>query len=231
MNRARFLVVLDVDSTLIENEIIDMLAEHAGTLDIVSDITKRAMRGELDFEESLRQRVATLVGLSTDCFAQVAKNITLTQGAEDLVKTVQQTGSVVGIISGGFHEVVDTVAASLGVALTRANRLETRDGKLTGRLFGAVVDAREKAETLKKWANTHEISRYRSIAVGDGSNDIEMFEAAGLSLAFAAQENVRAAANISLPIRDLRQLLPILGLGFGVNSQVNAPFPDHRQQE
>ena len=144
----RFLVVLDVDSTLIENEVIELLAAEAGSLERVAAVTERAMRGELDFAESLRERVATLAGLPDSVFDTVRSQITVTQGAQKLIETVKFHGGHVGVVSGGFHELLDPLAESLGLDFWKANRLEIIDGRLTGNVLGDIVDAQSKADTL-----------------------------------------------------------------------------------
>ena len=209
---ARFLVVLDVDSTLIENEVIELLADAAGTLPEVAEITFRAMNGELDFEESLRARVATLAGLPETVFADVAPLVTVTSGVPEMVSVLQATGSKVAVVSGGFHEVLDPIAEELGLDHWRANRLEIVDGRLTGGLIGPIIDARAKADTLREWAAEMDIPLSQTIAVGDGANDLEMMAITGLSVGFDAKAPVRDEADVLLDVRDLSQLLPLLGL-------------------
>ncbi|PPF86183.1 phosphoserine phosphatase SerB [Subtercola sp. Z020] len=207
-----FLVVLDVDSTLIENEVIEMLAECAGSLTEVAHITERAMSGELDFQQSLRSRVSTLAGLPVSCFADVAADIRVTQGVPELVAGLHAAGGYVGVVSGGFHELVDDVAAALDLDFWRANRLEVADGLLTGALVGPIVDAEAKASALVEWASATGIPLARTVAVGDGANDLHMMSTAALSVAFNAREVVRSAAHVAIDTRDLAQLLPLLGL-------------------
>jgi len=209
---ARFLVVLDVDSTLIENEVIELLADAAGTLTEVADITFRAMNGELDFEESLRARVATLAGLPATVFADVAPLVTVTKGVPEMVAAVQAVGSRVAVVSGGFHEVLDPVAEELGLDHWRANRLEIVDGTLTGGLVGPIIDAKAKADTLREWAADMEIPLSQTVAVGDGANDLEMMAITGLAVGFDAKAPVRDEAHVLIDVRDLSALLPLLGL-------------------
>ena len=209
---ARFLVVLDVDSTLIENEVIELLADAAGTLTEVADITFRAMNGELDFEESLRARVATLAGLPESVFTDVAPLVTVTAGVPEMVAALQAVGSKVAVVSGGFHEVLDPIAEDLGLDHWRANRLEIVDGRLTGGLVGPVIDARAKADTLREWADEMDIPLSQTVAVGDGANDLEMMAITGLSVGFDAKAPVRDEADVLIDDRDLSQLLPLLGL-------------------
>jgi len=209
---ARFLVVLDVDSTLIENEVIELLADAAGTLPEVAEITFRAMNGELDFEESLRARVATLAGLPESVFADVAPLVTVTTGVPEMVAAVQAVGSRVAVVSGGFHEVLDPIAEELGLDHWRANRLEIVDGRLTGGLVGPIIDARAKADTLREWAAEMDIPLSQTVAVGDGANDLEMMAITGLSVGFDAKAPVRDEAHVLIDVRDLSALLPLLGL-------------------
>ena len=207
-----FLVVLDADSTLLHNEVIELIADHAGTTALVADITTRAMMGELDFAESLRERVATLAGLTTDAFAEVRSRLTVTAGVRELIDGVHAAGGKVGVVSGGFHEVLDPLAAELRLDFWRANRFEIEDGRLTGRVDGDIIDALAKAEALKEWADASGIRESRTVAVGDGANDLEMMAIAGLAVAFNAKPRVRAAADVIVDVQDLSQVLPLLGL-------------------
>jgi phosphoserine phosphatase len=208
----RFLLVLDVDSTLIENEVIELLAAHAGSLPEVAAITDQAMNGELDFEESLRARVATLRGLPESVFSTVRADITVTPGAQQMVDVIHAADGRVGVVSGGFHEVIDPVARGLGMDYCRANRLEVVDGMLTGALAGRLVDAAAKADTLREWAADSLVPLSRTVAVGDGANDLEMMAIAGLAVGFDAKAPVRDVAGVLLDVRDLSQVLPLLGL-------------------
>ncbi|MCU1480774.1 MAG: serB [Subtercola sp.] len=212
MTSARFLVVLDVDSTLIENEVIEMLADCAGSLTEVAEITERAMSGELDFEQSLRARVATLAGLPTSCFAEVAAGIRVTQGVPELIAGLHTAGGRIGVVSGGFHELLDALAEDLELDHWHANRLEVADGRLTGNVRGPVVDAQAKADALVEWARVAGLPLAQTVAVGDGANDLRMMQSAGLSVAFNARPVVRQQAHLALDTRDLSQLLPLLGL-------------------
>jgi len=206
------LVVLDADSTLIENESIDLLAEAAGTLQQVAAITERAMRGERDFTASLRERVEKLSGLSVEALEAARSHIVVTAGAAELIAVVHAAGGRVGVVSGGFHELLDGVAESLGLDFVRANRLEIRGGALTGRVAGPVVDAAAKAVALREWAHATHTPLSNTIAVGDGANDREMMAVAGLSIAFDAQPIVRAHAHVIMDERDLSQVLAVVGL-------------------
>jgi phosphoserine phosphatase len=209
---ARFLVVLDVDSTLIENEVIELLAAQADSLAEVAAITSRAMNGELDFEASLRSRVATLRGLPESVFDTVRDLVTVTDGAPAMIAGIQAAGGRVGVVSGGFHEVVDEIAESLGLNYWRANRLEVVDGVLTGQLRGPIIDAAAKAATLREWAADFGVPLAQTVAVGDGANDLAMMAITGLAVGFDAKAPVRDEADVLMDRRDLSQLLPLLGL-------------------
>ncbi|WIE74246.1 phosphoserine phosphatase SerB [Curtobacterium sp. MCSS17_007] len=208
----RFLVVLDADSTLLEDEVIELLADHAGTRPQVQAVTERAMRGEIDFAESLRERVATLAGLPADVCTHAQHAVRVTHGAAELVRGVQAAGGTVGVVSGGFHEVLDPFAARLGLDHCRANRLEVVDRVLTGRVLGDVVDADAKAETLRAWAGADGVPLSRTVAVGDGANDLVMMGVAALGVAFDAKPLVRERADVAVVDRDLSAVLATLGL-------------------
>lgn len=209
---ARFLVVLDVDSTLIEDEVIELLADAAGSREAVAEITFRAMNGELDFADSLRERVATLAGLPESVFAEVGARVTVTRGVPEMIAAVHAAGGRVAVVSGGFHEVVDPLAERLGLDHWRANRLEVVDGALTGGLVPPIVDAEAKADALQEWADAAGIPISQTLAVGDGANDLPMMALAGLSVGFDAKAPVRDVADVLLDERDLATLLPLMGL-------------------
>lgn len=209
---ARFLVVLDVDSTLIEDEVIELLADAAGSREAVAEVTFRAMNGELDFAESLRERVATLAGLPESVFAEVGARVTVTRGAPEMIAAVQAAGGKVAVVSGGFHDIIDPLAERLGLDHWRANRLEVADGVLTGRVVPPIVDAAAKAEALQEWADAAGIPIAQTLAVGDGANDLPMMALAGLSVGFDAKAPVRDLADVLLDARDLSMLLPLMGL-------------------
>lgn len=207
----RFLVVLDVDSTLIENEVIELIAAEAGSLDVVAAVTERAMRGELDFAESLRERVATLAGLPESVFDTVRSHINVSKGAQQLIDTVKAHGGNVGVVSGGFHELLDPLAESLGLDFWKANRLDIKDGKLTGKVLGDIVDAQTKADTLVEWANVTDTPLSQTVAIGDGANDLKMMAIAGLGIAFCAKPIVQEQADVALNERDLSKALELFG--------------------
>ena len=191
---------------------IELLAQAAGSLPEVSEITTSAMNGELDFEESLRRRVATLAGLPVSVFEEVQAQIQVTDGVVEMIEAVQIAGGYVGVVSGGFHELVDPLAERLGLNLWRANRLEVSDGRLTGGLSGPIIDAAAKATTLTAWAAACGLPLRQTVAVGDGANDLPMMAITGLSVAFDAKAPVRDEADLIMDLRDLSQLLPLLGL-------------------
>lgn len=207
---ARFLVVLDADSTLLRNEVIELIADEAGRGAEVAAATEAAMRGEVDFAASLRTRVAALTGVPLAAFERVLARVEPTLGASEFISGVHERGGVVGVVSGGFHEVLDHIAPALGVDRWRANRLAASDGALTGAVDGEIVDAEGKAATLREWARTLELPLSRTIAVGDGANDLRMMAAAGLGVAFNAKPAVRERANVVIDPVDLREILPLL---------------------
>ncbi|WP_368496115.1 phosphoserine phosphatase SerB [Herbiconiux sp. A18JL235] len=208
----RLLVVLDVDSTLIENEVIEMLGDLAGCHAEVAEITERAMRGDLDFAQSLEARVALLEGLPATAFDEVRSAITVTAGVPEMISALHAHDGLVGVVSGGFHEVLDPLAEQLGLDHWRANRLGVRGGRLTGEVSGPIIDPQSKADALIEWAASAAIPLSRTVAVGDGANDLRMMEVAGLSVAFHARPKVRENADVIMNVRDLSQLLPLLGL-------------------
>jgi phosphoserine phosphatase len=206
----KFLVVFDVDSTLIEDEAIELLADHAGTREIVSQITERAMRGELDFAQSLRERVATLKGLDESILQQVAQELRPTKGARELIDEIRIRGGKSAAVSGGFIQLLGPVKQKIGFDLQHANTLEVLDGKLTGKVIGEIVDKAVKAQMLMNWAAELNVTLHNTIAVGDGANDLAMMEAAGLSIAFDAKPIVREKAKVSLNRRDLAEIIGLL---------------------
>lgn len=206
------LVVTDVDSTLIRDEVIELIADSLGAQarNHVADVTERAMRGELDFAASLSERLLVLQGVPTTVFADVVAAITVTEGVEDLIAEVHARDGRIAAVSGGFHEVLDPLAERLEIDYAVANRLETADGVLTGRSTGTVVDAAVKRETLIALANDLEIPIARTMAVGDGANDLLMIEQAGIGVAFCAKPVLREAADVVIEQPDFRLLIPHL---------------------
>ncbi|WP_235829215.1 phosphoserine phosphatase SerB [Gulosibacter macacae] len=208
---ARFLVVLDVDSTLIEDEVIELVADYAGVRDEVAEVTERAMRGELDFEGSLRARVELLRGVTLEQVGEVRNRITVTQGVPEMIAAVHERGGRVAAVSGGFHEVLDPLAEHLGLDLWRANRFAVDEqGALTGEVDGPIIGKQAKLLTLRSWAHALDVPMERTMAVGDGANDLGMMSIAGISVAFDAKPVVRAEASVVLRDRDMRQLIPML---------------------
>ncbi|MDH4160448.1 MAG: phosphoserine phosphatase SerB [Actinomycetota bacterium] len=210
--RAKRLVVLDVDSTLIQGEVIEMLARHAGCEDQVAEITNAAMAGELDFEESLRRRVALLAGLPETVLSQVRDAVRLAPGARTLVRTLLRLGYRVAIVSGGFSQVTDPLAADLGLDYSQANTLEVADGRLTGGLVGVVVDRAEKAAALERFAAAAGVPLAQTVAIGDGANDLDMLARAGLGIAFNGKPVLREAADMSVTVPYLDAVLFLLGV-------------------
>lgn len=210
--RAKRLVVLDVDSTLIQDEAIELLAEEAGCRDEVQAITERAMAGELDFEASLRQRVALLQGLDVAVLERVRQRIRLTPGARTFVRTLKRLGFRIAIVSGGFTAVTDHLRDELGIDHAAANQLEIVDGVLTGRLVGPIVDRAGKARILREVAAAEGIPTEQTVAVGDGANDLDMLAAAGLGIAFNAKPVVREAADTTVSVPYLDAILFLLGI-------------------
>ena len=204
------LLVMDVDSTLIDQEVIELLAEHAGAREQVAEITARAMRGELDFAASQRERVAALAGVPRRVLTQVRDEVRLTPGARDLIDSLHARGCRVGVVSGGFEEVVAPMARRLGIDHVAANRLEVSGGVLTGRVLGRVVDREEKVRRLRTWAEGDGVPMERTVAVGDGANDLGMITTAGLGVAFCAKPIVVERADAAVHVRDLTAVLDLL---------------------
>ena len=207
----RYLLVLDVDSTFITAEQIDLLAAHAGSGEQVAAITERAMAGELDFAASLTERVGTLAGLDVAVLDQVRTQITLSPGAADLVAGAHARGWPVALVSGGFHEIVDPIAAEQQITRVRANRLTVAGDRLTGGLDGPIVDRAAKAHWLRTFAAEEQIPLARTVAIGDGANDLDMLATAGLGVAFHAKPVVAAQADVAIDSGGLEQVLELLG--------------------
>lgn len=204
------LLVMDVDSTLIDEEVIDELGAAAGVGGEIASVTARAMNGELDFREALEARVALLKGLPVSIFDQVYHGVHFTNGAIDLIDALHAHGWKVGVVSGGFHEVVDRLAEDAHLDFWIANRLESNDGKLTGQVLGSIVTKDVKLESLRTWANRMGIDMAQTVAVGDGANDLPMIHAAGLGIAFCAKPKVQREAEHCLNERNLAKILDFL---------------------
>lgn len=210
MKKVTGLLAMDVDGTLIRQEGIDLLAQEAGAGEKVAEITAQAMNGELDFSASLEARVALLKGLEISAFQKILKQIEITQGAEGLITELHQRGYKVGLVSGGFHEVIDPIARSLGIDLVRANRLQVSDGRLTGKVLGEIITPVRKKDSLLTWAKENHVPRSQTIAMGDGANDLPMIETAGIGIAFMAKPIVAERAPYRIQTRDLSLVLEIL---------------------
>ena len=210
MKTVKGLLVMDVDSTLIMEEGIDLLGEEAGVGTQVAAITERAMRGELDFEAALRERVGLLKGLPEDIFARIAERIHFTPGAAELVDELHKRGYKVGLVSGGFHETVDRLAEQLGIDYVKANRLEIQQGFLTGQVLGEIVTKDTKLAMLKAWAAENMLELNQTIAMGDGANDLPMIQAAGIGIAFMAKPIVREQAPYQIQECNLYRVIDLL---------------------
>jgi phosphoserine phosphatase len=210
--RAMRLVVMDVDSTLVQDEVIDLLAARAGCADRVASLTAAAMHGELDFTAALRDRVALLAGLDHRVLDEVRAGLRLAPGARTLITTLRRLGYRCGIVSGGFIQVIEPLAAELGIDYVAANTLEISDGMLTGRLTGPVIDRPAKAAALHQFARQAGVPVSQAVAVGDGANDLDMIAAAGLGVAFNAKQVVRDAADAAVSVPYLDSILYLLGI-------------------
>ena len=206
------LVQLDVDSTFIQQEAIELLAAKADVLEQVAAITASAMRGELDFEQSLRARVALLKGLPASVIAEVQMEISLTDGAQNLVETLHDNGHSVSLVSGGFIDIIEPMIKTMSIKYYKANKLEIVEGILTGGLIGPVVDRAAKAEALREFALASEVSMDNTVAIGDGANDLDMMAAAGLSIAFNAKPVVVEAADLAINEPSLRSVISLIGI-------------------
>ena len=210
MNKARGLCVLDVDGTLIEEEVIDLLGKEAECEEEVALLTAQAMRGELDFEASLKKRVYLLKGLSINVFDKIYHELHLSKNVVQFIKTLKESQIEVGLVSGGFTNIVERLAKDLGISLFAANQLEIKDGQLTGKLFGSVITREVKEETLVKWADQLKVPIERTIAIGDGANDLKMLKSAGLGIAFCAKDIVKKEINLQVDKRDFGKVLEMI---------------------
>lgn len=227
--RARRLVVMDVDSTLIQNEVIDLLAREAGVEERVSEITAAAMAGDVDFEASLRERVALLKGLDTEALKRVASAIDVTPGARTFVRTLRRLGMKTAIVSAGFTRFANQLAADLGIDYSLSNTLEVRDGVLTGELAGELVDGPRKAQFLKEVAAKEKVPLGAVVAIGDGANDLDMLAAAGLGIAFNAKPLVKERADTALTVPFLDAILFVMGVRRDHVEAADAADPDFDQ--
>lgn len=207
MNKVRGLCVLDVDGTLIEEEVIDLLGKEADCEEEVALLTAQAMKGELDFESSLIKRVSLLKGLSIEVFDKIYHELHLSKNAEQFIETLQENQIEVGLVSGGFTTIVERLAKDLGISLFAANQLEIRDGCLTGNLVGQVISREVKEETLVRWAGELEVPIERTIVIGDGANDLKMLKKSGTGIAFCAKDIVKKQINLQVDDRDLLKAL------------------------
>lgn len=208
----KFLLVLDVDSTLIEQEVIELLAERVGLRDQVKTVTDQAMAGEIDFREALLQRVRLLEGLTDQVFQEVLADIRVTDGVPELVSAVHKSGGMVGAISGGFSQVLEPLADKLSLDFFKANNLEVKDGVITGEIIGDIVDAEVKARTMLDWAREYGFDVSNTVAVGDGANDIQMLKASGLAVAFRPKDILRDYADLVIEGDSLEPLISVLEL-------------------
>ena len=206
------LVVLDVDSTMIEQEVIELLAAKVGLREHVKEVTDKAMAGEIDFRQALLMRVALLEGLSVSVFDELQSEITVTDGVTELIDSVHRSGGLIGAISGGFTQILSPLAQRLGLDFSLANELEILNGSLTGKVSGEVVDADAKAKTLLNWASNHGFDVSETVAVGVGANDIPMLQAAGFAVAFRPKEILRQYADLVIEGSSLKPLVELLEL-------------------
>ena len=210
MSQVKGLCVMDVDGTLILEEVIDLLGREVGREEEISQTTSRAMRGELDFESSFIKRVSLLEGLSISVFDKVFNTIHLTPNAQKFISILQKNGILVGLVSGGFTPIVDRLAKSLGIAHFSANQLEVKDGHLTGKLVGQIISPEVKKETLEQWREELKLSKDRTVSIGDGANDLLMLKSAGLGIAFCAKEVLKKEIQHHVDKRDFLEVLPLI---------------------
>lgn len=210
MSQVKGLCVMDVDGTLILEEVIDLLGREAGREEEISQITSKAMRGELNFERSLRDRVSLLEGLPISIFDKVFKSIHLTPNVQEFISILQKNGILVGLVSGGFIPIVERLAKSLGITHFSANQLEVKDGLLTGKLVGQIISPQVKKETLEQWREELKRSKDRTVAIGDGANDLLMLKSAGIGIAFCAKEVLKKEIQYHVDKRDFLEVLPFI---------------------
>ena len=210
MSKVKGLCVMDVDGTLILEEVIDLLGREAGCEEEISQITSQAMRGEIDFESSLRKRVSLLEDLSISVFDKVFNSIHLSPNAQEFISILQKKGILVGLVSGGFTPIVERLAKSLGIAYFSANQLEVKDGLLTGKLVGQIISSQVKKGTLEQWRKELQLPRERTVAIGDGANDLLMLKSAGLGIAFCAKEVLKKEIPNHVDKRDFLEVLPLI---------------------
>lgn len=210
MYQVKGLCVMDVDGTLILEEVIDLLGREVGCEEEIAQLTSRAMRGELDFESSLRDRVSFLEGLPISVFDKVFKSIHLSPNALEFISILQKNGILVGLVSGGFTPIVERLAKSLGIAYFSANQLEVKDGFLTGKLVGHIISPEVKQATLEQWRKELKLPRERTVAIGDGANDLLMLKSAGLGIAFCAKEVLKKEIPHHIDKRDFLEVLPLI---------------------
>ena len=210
MSQVKGLCVMDVDGTLILEEVIDLLGREAGREAEIAQITSQAMRGEIDFESSLRKRVSFLEGLPDSVFDNVFNSIHLSLNAQKFISILQKNEILVGLVSGGFTPIVERLAKSHGIAYFSANQLEVKDGLLTGKLVGQIISPQVKKETLEQWRKELKLSKERTVAIGDGANDLLMLKSAGLGIAFCAKEVLKKEIPHHVDKRDFLEVLPLI---------------------
>ena len=210
MSQVKGLCVMDVDGTLILEEVIDLLGREAGREAEIAQLTSRAMRGELDFESSLRKRVSLLEGLPVSVFDKAFDFIHLSPNVQEFISILQKNGILVGLVSGGFTPIVERLAKSLGITYFSANQLEVKEGFLTGKLVGAIISPEVKQATLEKWRKELKLPKERTIAIGDGANDLLMLKSAGLGIAFCAKEVLKKEIPNHVDKRDFLEVLPLI---------------------
>ena len=210
MSQVKGLCVMDVDGTLILEEVIDLLGREAGCEEEIAQLTSQAMRGELDFESSLRKRVSLLEGLSISVFDKVFNTIHLSPNAQEFISILQKNSILVGLVSGGFSSIVERLAKSLGITYFTANQLEVKDGLLTGKLVGHIISPEVKQATLEQWRKEFKLPKERTVAIGDGANDLLMLKSAGLGIAFCAKEVLKKEIPNHVDKRDFLEVLPLI---------------------